>query len=87
METTFKEKLSNLFKKKKFKDTLFVYCLIALPLIEFFTIYVYTNIDSFFLTFKRNGQFVGWANFEMLLAEIQAPGSDLVIAFRNTFIY
>ena len=87
METTFKEKLSNLFKKKKFKDTLFVYCLIALPLIEFFTIYVYTNIDSFFLAFKRNGQFVGWANFEMLLAEIQAPGSDLVIAFRNTFIY
>ncbi len=87
MEMTLKERLSALWKSKKFKDTLFVYCLIALPLIEFFTIYVYTNIDSFFLAFKRNGQFAGWANFEMLWNEVRAPGSTLLIAFRNTFIY
>ena len=72
---------------KKLKDTIFVYLLIALPLIEFFTIYVYTNIDSFFLAFKRNGEFAGWVNFEMLWNEVRAPGSDLLIAIRNTFIY
>jgi ABC-type sugar transport system permease subunit len=69
------------------KDTIFVYLLIALPLIEFFTIYVYTNVDSFFLAFKRNGEFAGWVNFEMLWNEVRAPGSDLLIAIRNTFIY
>ena len=72
---------------KKLKDTIFVYLLIALPLIEFFTIYVYTNVDSFFLAFKRNGEFAGWVNFEMLWNEVRAPGSDLLIAIRNTFIY
>ena len=72
---------------KKLKDTIFVYLLIALPLIEFFTIYVYTNVDSFFLAFKRNGEFAGWVNFEMLWDEVRAPGSDLLIAIRNTFIY
>jgi len=72
---------------KKLKDTIFVYLLIALPLIEFFTIYVYTNLDSFFLAFKRNGEFAGWVNFEMLWNEVRAPGSELLIAIRNTFIY
>ena len=72
---------------KKLKDTIFVYLLIALPLIEFFTIYVYTNVDSFFLAFKRNGEFAGWVNFEMLWNEVRAPGSELLIAIRNTFIY
>ena len=42
---------------------------------EFFTIYVYTNVDSFFLAFKRNGEFAGWVNFEMLWNEVRAPGS------------
>jgi ABC-type sugar transport system permease subunit len=72
---------------KKLKDTIFVYLLIALPLIEFFTIYVYTNIDSFFLAFRLNGKFAGFINFKMLWDDIRAPGSELLIAFRNTFIY
>ena len=72
---------------KKLKDTIFVYCLIALPLIEFFTIYVYINIDSFFLAFQRNGEYAGLQNFKMLWDEVRAPGSTLVIAIRNTFIY
>lgn len=87
METTVKEKKRTMGKTKKLKDTIFVYCLIALPLIEFFTIYVYTNIDSFFLAFKLNGEFAGLANFRMLWNEIRAPGSTLLIAFRNTFTY
>jgi ABC-type sugar transport system permease subunit len=87
METTIKEKISKICKTKKFRDSVFVYLLIALPLIEFFSIYVYTNIDSFFLAFKRNGEFAGWVNFEILLSEIRAPGSTLSIAIRNTFIY
>lgn len=84
--STTKEKRS-MGQARKLKDTIFVYLLIALPLIEFFTIYVYTNVDSFFLAFKRNGEFAGLVNFEMLWDEVRAPGSDLVIAIRNTFIY
>lgn len=87
METTVTEKKRTMGQSKKLKDTIFVYCLLAIPLIEFFTIYVYTNIDSFFLAFQRNGEFAGWVNFEMLWNEVRAPGSDLVIAIRNTFIY
>ena len=87
METTLQTKKRTMGQSKKLKDTMFVYCLIALPLIEFFTIYVYTNIDSFFLAFKRNGEFAGLANFEMLWNDIRSPESILFIAIKNTFIY
>ena len=87
MDVLMTKKKRSMGQVKKLKDTIFVYLLIALPLIEFFTIYVYTNIDSFFLAFKRNGEFAGWVNFEMLWNEVRAPGSDLLIAIRNTFIY
>ncbi|MBO5479796.1 MAG: sugar ABC transporter permease [Clostridia bacterium] len=72
---------------KKLKDTIFVYCLIALPLIEFFTIYVYVNIDSFFLAFQRGGKFAGLENFKMLWDEIRADNSTILVAIKNTFIY
>lgn len=81
------KKKRSMGQAKKLKDTIFVYFLIALPLIEFFTIYVYTNVDSFFLAFTRNGEFAGLVNFEMLWNEVRAPGSELLIAIRNTFIY
>ena len=87
MDVLMTKKKRSMGQVKKLKDTIFVYLLIALPLIEFFTIYVYTNIDSFFLAFKRNGEFAGWVNFEMLWNEVRAPGSELLIAIRNTFIY
>lgn len=87
MDVSMTKEKRSMGQAKKLKDTIFVYLLIALPLIEFFTIYVYTNVDSFFLAFKRNGEFAGWVNFEMLWDEVRAPGSDLVIAIRNTFIY
>ena len=87
MDVLMTKKKRSMGQAKKLKDTIFVYLLIALPLIEFFTIYVYTNIDSFFLAFKRNGEFAGWVNFEMLWNEVRAPGSELLIAIRNTLIY
>jgi len=87
MDVLMTKKKRSMGQAKKLKDTIFVYLLIALPLIEFFTIYVYTNLDSFFLAFKRNGEFAGWVNFEMLWNEVRAPGSELLIAIRNTFIY
>lgn len=86
MEETIQKKRT-MGQARKLRDTIFVYCLIALPLIEFFTIYVYINIDSFFLAFQRNGEFAGLANFKMLWDEVRAPGSTLLIAIRNTFIY
>lgn len=86
METTVTKKRT-MGQARKLKDTIFVYCLIALPLIEFFTIYVYINIDSFFLAFQRGGEFAGLENFKMLWDEVRAPGSTLLIAIRNTFIY
>lgn len=87
MDVLMTKKKRSMGQARKLKDTIFVYLLIALPLIEFFTIYVYTNVDSFFLAFKRNGEFAGWVNFEMLWNEVRAPGSELLIAIRNTFIY
>ena len=86
MEATVKEKKKRTMgQAKKLKDTIFVYCLILLPLIEFFTIYVYTNIDSFFLAFRLNGEFT-LMNFKMLWDEITVS-KELLIAFKNTFIY
>ncbi|MBR4942636.1 MAG: hypothetical protein IKZ28_01280, partial [Clostridia bacterium] len=71
METTVTKKRT-MGQARKLKDTIFVYCLIALPLIEFFTIYVYINIDSFFLAFQRGGEFAGLDNFKMLWDEVRA---------------
>ncbi len=87
MGTTVKKKHRTMGQARKLKDTIFVYCLILLPLIEFFTIYVYTNVDSFFLAFQRGGKFAGLVNFEMLWNELRAPGSTILIAIRNTFVY
>jgi ABC-type sugar transport system permease subunit len=86
METTVTKKRT-MGQAKKLKDTIFVYCLIALPLIEFFTIYVYVNIDSFFLAFQRGGKFAGLENFKMLLDEVRADNSTILVAIKNTFIY
>ena len=86
METTVTKKRT-MGQAKKLKDTIFVYCLIALPLIEFFTIYVYINIDSFFLAFQRGGKFVGLENFKMLWDEVRADNSTILVAIKNTFIY
>ena len=86
MEATVKEKKKRTMgQAKKLKDSIFVYCLILLPLIEFFTIYVYTNIDSFFLAFRLNGEFT-LMNFKMLWDEITVS-KELLIALKNTFIY
>jgi ABC-type sugar transport system permease subunit len=86
METTVTKKRT-MGQAKKLKDTIFVYCLIALPLIEFFTIYVYINIDSFFLAFQRGGKFAGLENFKMLWDEVRADNSTILVAIKNTFIY
>ena len=86
METTVTKKRT-MGQAKKLKDTIFVYCLIALPLIEFFTIYVYVNVDSFFLAFQRGGEFAGLENFKMLWNEVRADNSTILVAIKNTFIY
>ena len=86
METTVTKKRT-MGQAKKLKDTIFVYCLIALPLIEFFTIYVYINVDSFFLAFQRGGEFAGLENFKMLWDEVRADNSTILVAIKNTFIY
>ena len=86
METTVTKKRT-MGQAKKLKDTIFVYCLIALPLIEFFTIYVYINVDSFFLAFQRGGKFAGLENFKMLWDEVRADNSTILVAIKNTFIY
>ena len=86
METTVTKKRT-MGQAKKLKDTIFVYCLIALPLIEFFTIYVYVNVDSFFLAFQRGGKFAGLENFKMLWDEVRADNSTILVAIKNTFIY
>ena len=86
METTVTKKRT-MGQAKKLKDTIFVYCLIALPLIEFFTIYVYINVDSFFLAFQRGGKFAGLENFKMLWDEVRADNSTILVAIKNTLIY
>ena len=86
METMLTKKRT-MGQAKKLKDTIFVYCLIALPLIEFFTIYVYVNLDSFLLAFQRGGKFAGLENFKMLWDEVRADNSTILVAIKNTFIY
>ncbi len=67
-------------------NALFLFCGVALPLIQFLIFYVYTNFSSIMLAFTgSNGEFTFY-NFSRMFKELELATSSLRIAFRNTMI-
>lgn len=76
----------------KTKQLIFYICVVAYPLLQFLVFYVYVNINSLILAFKRYdytaGDYVwlGFDNFELFFHEITAPGSILNSAVLHSLI-
>ena len=73
---------------KKVKTNLFVYSLIAYPLILFAIFYVATNFNSILLAFQRidgtGKHFAGVENFSMFLEEAFGRGEVLSYSLINS---
>lgn len=76
---------------KKTKDRIFITLMLALPIAQFLVFYVYVNLDSILLAFRMqnsDGTLV-WtlANFKQMFTEFGTPGSEILGALKNTFIF
>ena len=89
--TTPPRKKAKTMKKRRFSETLFVYCAIALPLLQFLIFYVAVNINSIFLAFQSYDyglgryQFLGFDNFIEFFSDI-IHEPVLLISIRNSAI-
>ncbi|MBQ3493260.1 MAG: sugar ABC transporter permease [Clostridia bacterium] len=79
--------------KKKFpwKERIFIWALLAYPLIQLAIFYFYVNISAFTLAFKElnvdmSYKWVGFDNFVKVWADFVAPNSQLMTAFFNSII-
>lgn len=79
--------------KKNFpwKERIFIWALLAYPIIQLAIFYFYVNISAFTLAFKdlkpdMSFEWVGFSNFSKVWADFVAPGSTLRIAFKNAIV-
>ena len=91
LEPTPPHKKEKTMKKRRFSEGLFVYCAIALPLLQFVIFYVAVNINSIFLAFQSydygigSYKFLGFENFAAFFDDI-VHEPVLIISIRNSAI-
>ena len=85
METTVKKKSS--MKESKRKETLFLFCMLILPFVQWLVFWLYVNIQTIALAFQdqRTGVFT-FFNFKSFWESL-TMGGDIAIAVKNTFTY
>ncbi len=71
--------------------TLFIVCILAIPILNWLVFWLYVNISSIFLAFQELDAWSGtqkWStgNFEKLWEQITGDG-DLLLSLRNTGLY
>ena len=71
--------------------TLFIVCILAIPILNWLVFWLYVNISSIFLAFQELDPFTGtqkWSmgNFEKLWEQITGDG-DLLLSLKNTGLY
>lgn len=78
-------------KKVAVKKYLFILSIIGIQLINFIIFYVYVNANSILMAFQwRKGsgeEYWTLHAFELMFSQFSNEGSEMLIAFRNTFIY
>lgn len=76
-------------KKEKFNYRFFIFSFTIIPVVHFAVMYLYVNIDSFFMAFQKTEQgALKWTleNFTRFFSDLKEGGSELRLAFSNTFI-
>ncbi len=76
-------------KKIKIKRTVFIVSFLIMPCLNFLIFYLYVNLDAFTMAFRHTvrGETVwGLTNFRWFFNEFTKPGSELLLALKNTMI-
>ena len=73
---------------KKRKEAIFLFCMLALPVIQWLVFWLYVNFSSIMLAFKdqRTGDFT-FTNFINFWDSLTSPLGEINLALRNTLIY
>lgn len=85
-------KIVNKRLNRRQKDIIFVSCLVALPLFQYFIFYICVNFNSLIMAFQKYRmdigayQWIGLDNFERLWTEFVTDGL-LLSCIRNSFLY
>lgn len=76
---------------KKTKDNIFVFCMLAIPMLHFLIFWLYVNFDSILMAFQvpLDGGKYRWSldNFTQMFREFKVSDSVLPNALKNTFIF
>lgn len=68
------------------KRVLFIFCCCVIPVIHWLIFYVYANLSSFAMAFTNKDGMFTLGNFTRFWDELHTSGSELGLAFRNTFL-
>lgn len=84
------EKKAHSINYMKRKETVFIWAMLALPLISWIIWYWYVNLSSILNAFKDTAGNWSFINFEMYWESLTAPSTDLgsiSVGLKNTFGY
>ena len=75
-------------KISKRNETIFLFCMLILPFLQWVVFWLFVNIQSIMLAFQdlRTGVFT-WNNFITFWESLTAPDGEMGLATRNTFTY
>lgn len=82
-EKTVKKKMT---QKQKI-DTLFIWSMLAIPIIYWFVFYLYVNLDSIVLSFRKLDGTITSGYLDAAWFQLTTGGSELLAALKNTFTY
>lgn len=75
------------FNGRTFKKYGFVVSMLIIPIISWLVFWLYSNIDMILLAFKDVSGHFTTQNFVSFWNELTAPGGEIGISLRNTFLY
>ena len=87
METMSQKQRKSISESKK-KEIIFLFCMLALPILNWLVFWLYLNFSSIMLAFQdpRTGGLT-FNNFVLFWESLTAPKGDIAIAVENTFKY
>ena len=76
-------------RKNTIKKYLYIYCMLAVPIVHFLVFYVYVNFDSFMLAFiDQHTGLWSFDNFQLVFNDIgMGAASGLLSNIKNTILY
>ena len=74
-------------RKKNRSQTIFIVCMLGVPIVSWLVFWLYTNFDMILMAFQTPDKEWTLRNFVSFWNDLTAPGSEIGISIRNTFLY